>query len=175
VLVVGVGAAAGFAVGRASDDGTTVTTTTTTTTVVQSTTLPPAVDRTRRRLLAAARAHDWDALRRVIGGKAIRYTFGPDDPGGPIAFWQRVERQGGKPIQTLAEILTVPYVLDHGTYWWPFAYQTPPGELTPYEIKLLSGYATPADVAKWKSFGGYFGYRAGIDATGRWVAYVSGD
>jgi hypothetical protein len=111
----------------------------------------------------------------VIGGRPIRYTFGPDDPGGPIAFWKRVERGGGRPIETLAAILKVPYVLDHGTYWWPFAYQTPPGELTPYEIGLLSEYATQADVEKWKAFGGYFGYRAGIASDGTWVAYVSGD
>lgn len=172
MLVVGVGAAGGFAVGRATE-ATTVTTSTTT--VVQSTTLPPAVDRTRRRLLAAARAHDWEALRRIIGDQPIRYSFGSDVPGGPIAFWKRAEARGGTPLETLAAILRLPYTLSHGVYFWPFAYTTPPAELTPYEVKLLSSYATPVDVRKWKSFGGYFGYRAGIAPDGRWQLYVSGD
>jgi hypothetical protein len=172
VLVVAVGVAAGFAVGRATEEQTVTTSMTTT---VQSSTLPPAVDRTRRRLLAAARAHDWDALRRIIGDRPLRYSFGPEVAGGPIAFWKRAESRGGRPIETLARILELPYTLSHGIYYWPFAYTTPPEALSPYEVRLLSSYATKADVAKWKSFGGYFGYRAGIAPDGAWQLYVSGD
>jgi hypothetical protein len=176
VLVVGVGVAAGFAVGRETGETTTTTTLTQVqTTVARDETLPAAVDRTRRRILAAAEAHDWDALRRAIGGHALRYTFGPDVPGGAIAFWQRQERSGGRPLETLAAILKLPYTLSHGLYTWPFAYTVPPAELTPYEVKLLSSYATAKDVAAWKRFGGYYGYRAGIDPSGRWQFYVSGD
>jgi hypothetical protein len=176
VLVVALGAAAGFAVGRSTgDDTVTTNVVTSVTTTVQSATLPPAVDRTRRRILAAARAHDWQALRRIIGGKPIRYTFGSEVPGGPIAFWQRAERQGGRPIETLAAIMALPYTLSHGIYFWPFAYTTPPDQLTSYEIGLLAPFASRADVAKWKAFGGYFGYRAGIAPDGTWQLYVSGD
>lgn len=173
VLVVALGVAAGFAVGRetATDHFTTLQTTTR----VADPTLPPAVARTRERILRAAEAHDYEALRRAIGAHPIRYTFGADTPGGAIAFWKHAEAAGGTPIETLATILKLPYTLSHGIYWWPFAYTTPPGELTPYEVGLLSAYATPADVAKWKSFGGYFGYRAGIGADGIWQIYVSGD
>jgi hypothetical protein len=174
VLVVALGVAAGFAIGRATSTDT-VTTNVTTTTVVQSSTLPPVVDRTRRRILAAAQARDWEALRRIIGDRPIRYTFGENVPGGAIAFWKREEARGGKPLETLAAILKLPYVLSHGIYFWPFAYTTPPAELTPYEVQLLSSYATKTDVAKWKAFGGYFGYRAGIAADGTWQLYVSGD
>lgn len=173
VLVVALGLAAGFAVGRATstDNFTTLQTTTR----VADPTLPPAVARTRERILRAAEAHDFEALRRVIGAHPIRYTFGPDVAGGPVAFWKHAEAQGGKPIETLAAILKLPYTLSHGIYWWPFAYTTPPDELTQYEVRLLSSFATQADVAKWKSFGGYFGYRAGIGADGSWQIYVSGD
>jgi hypothetical protein len=174
VLVVALGVAAGFAIGRATSTDH-VTTTTTLTQQVADPTLPPAVARTRTRLLRAAESHDYALLRRIIGTHPIRYTFGADVPGGPVAFWKRAEAHGGKPIETLAAILKLPYTLAHGIYWWPFAYTTPPGELTPYEVRLLSDYATPADVAKWKSFGGYFGYRAGIGADGVWQIYVSGD
>jgi hypothetical protein len=171
---VAAGVAAGFAIGRGTDEATT-TTTTKTFTLVQSTTLPPAVDRTRRRILAAAEAHDWEALRGIIGGHPLRYTFGSDVPGGPIAFWKRLDKEGGRPLETLAAILKLPYVLTHGLYFWPFAYTTPPDQLTPYEIDLLADYATPRDVEKWKQFGSYFGYRAAIDPQGRWQLYVSGD
>ncbi len=167
------GVAAGFAIGRGTS--TDHVTTLQTTTRVADPTLPPAVARTRERILRAAEAHDYEALRRLIGTHPIRYTFGPEIAGGPIAFWKRAEARGDKPIETLAAILKLPYTLTHGGYWWPFAYTTRPGELTPYEVRLLSSYATPADIAKWKRFGGYFGYRAGIGADGRWQAYVSGD
>lgn len=176
MLVVALGAAAGFAVGRATEDATVTTNVVTNvTTTVQSSTLPPAVDRTRRQILAAARAHDWEALQRIIGDEPIRYTFGENAPGGAIEFWKREEARGGKPIETLAAIMELPYTLSHGTYFFPFAYTTPPAELTPYEVRLLSSYATKADVEKWKAFGGYFGYRAGIAADGTWQLYVSGD
>lgn len=174
VLVVALGLAAGFAVGRATSTDH-LTTLQTTTTRVADPTLPPAVARTRERILRAAKAHDYEALRRVIGTHPIRYTFGPNVPGGPVAFWKQAEARGGKPIATLAAILKLPYTLSHGIYWWPFAYTTSPGQLSAYEVRLLSSFATPADVAKWKSFGGYFGYRAGIGADGVWQIYVSGD
>jgi hypothetical protein len=171
VLVVGAGTAAGFAVGRGTDETRLVTTTV----VQRDSTLPAAVDRTRRRIVAAAEAHDWEALRRIIGERPIRYTFGADVPGGPVAYWQKLEREGGRPIETLAALLKLPYTLSHGAFVWPFAYTTPPEELTAYEIRLLAAFATPQDVEKWKQFGGYFGYRVGIEPNGRWQFYVSGD
>jgi hypothetical protein len=173
VLVVALGVAAGFAVGRGTS--TDHLTTTQTTVRVADPTLPRAVAARRERILAAARAHDWEALRRVIGSHPIRYSFGPNVPGGPIAFWKGLEAKGAKPIETLAAILKLPYTLSHGTYVWPFAYTTPPDDLTPYEVRLLSSYATPGDVQKWQGTGGYFGYRIGIDPAGRWQYYVSGD
>ena len=175
VLVVALGAAAGFAVGRATGGDTVTTNVVTTTTAVADPTLPPKVAATRARLLAAAEAHDWAALRRVIGGRPLRYTFGEDVPGGPVSYWRRLERQGGRPIEALAAILKLPYTVSHGLYVWPFAYTTPPAELTPYEVLLLSSFATATDIAAWKQLGGYVGFRAGIDPNGRWLFYVAGD
>jgi hypothetical protein len=176
-LVVGVGVAAGFAIGR----GTGGTTTTAFSTQVLTTTapapgLPAAVERTRRRILAAAERHDYAALRRMIGTRPFTYTFGEGKPGGAVDHWRELER-GGKehPLATLAAILRMPYTLADGTYVWPFAYDKQPSHLGPYERKLLAPIAGPKEIAAWKRFGGYYSWRAGIAPDGAWQYYVAGD
>jgi len=47
--------------------------------------------------------------------ETLRYTFGNPVEGGPIAYWQELERTtGARPLETLAEILRMPYVLSRG-------------------------------------------------------------
>ncbi len=135
--------------------------------------LPPAVEQTHSALLAAAEAHDEDALRELIDEKEFRYTFGENVPGGALAFWkQEQERSGTDPIDALAKVLRLPYVLSQGLYVWPFAYDKDPGEMSEYERDLLrkaGQTSTDADGV------GYLGWRAGIRPDGRWVFFVAGD
>ena len=135
--------------------------------------LPVAVEQTHTALLAAAEAHDEDALRGLIDPQSFRYTFGENVPGGAIEFWRKEkERSGTDPIDALAKVLRLPYVLSQGIYVWPFAYDKEPGEMSEYERNLLRSAgltSTDADGV------GYLGWRAGIRPDGRWVFFVAGD
>jgi hypothetical protein len=112
-------------------------------------TLPPPVAKTRGAILKAAQAHDYAALARVIGARPLTFTYGPAT-GGPIAYWKRVERQGGRPLARIAAILKKPGVKFQGNYVWPPAYAKPTGP-------------------------GYYDYRLGISPAGRWLFFVRGD
>jgi hypothetical protein len=135
--------------------------------------LPLPVEQTHAALLAAAEAHDEDALRALIDPQEFSYTFGESVPGGAIEFWKRESEQSGTdPIEMLAKVLRLPYVLSQGTYVWPFAYDKEPGEMSEYERELLrtAGLtSTDADGV------GYLGWRAGIRPDGSWVFFVAGD
>ncbi|HEY6032331.1 MAG TPA: hypothetical protein VIU44_17305 [Gaiellaceae bacterium] len=176
-LVVGVGIAAGFAIGRGTGGSTTtVFSTQVMTTTAPAPGLPAAVERTRRRILAAAERRDYAALRRLIGTRPFTYSFGESTPGGAVDHWRSLERQGlAHPFATLAAILRMPWTLADGHYVWPFAYDKEPSHLGSYERKLLAPIADAKEIAKWKAFGGYFGWRAGILPDGTWTYYVSGD
>jgi hypothetical protein len=110
---------------------------------------PPPVAKTRAAILKAAQAHDYAALARVIGKGQIKFTYG-SAAGGPIAYWKKLERSGGRPLATMAAILKKPGVPFQGNYVWPPAYAQPTGP-------------------------GYYGYRLGISLGGRWLFFVRGD
>lgn len=182
VLLAALAGAAGFIVGdrTAGSETTTVTvaiteTTTTTSTVSASeaTGLPEEVIKTHGEILSAARARDFDALQAIVERSGeFRYTFGPDVPGGAVAYWKSLEQEGQKPLETLATVLTLPYTLSRGIFVWPFAYDKTPDEITAYEQQLLSRIP---DGAKTVGPEGYLGWRARIRPDSRWVFYVTGD
>jgi hypothetical protein len=100
--------------------------------------LPEPVAQTHAAVLAAAEAHDEQALEALIEPSEFRYTFGEDVPGGALAFWRTTKEQTGTdPIDTLARVLKLPYVLSQGLFVWPFAYDKEPGEMSEYELSLL--------------------------------------
>jgi hypothetical protein len=145
------------------------------TVTVGDSTLPAPVDRTRLAIARAAERRDWQALERLVPD-GFRYSFGPQTPDGAVAYWRQLEQQGDEhPLATLAAIMKLPYTLSHGLYVWPFAYDTPPRELTPYERKLLAPIASPQQIEGWIAAGSYLGWRAGIAPSGRWLFYVAGD
>jgi hypothetical protein len=81
--------------------------------------LPAAVEETRSKLEAAAEAGDYDAVAELVPA-GFRYTFGDTVEGGPVAHWQNLERTSDqRPLETLAAILKLPYVLSRGYYVWP--------------------------------------------------------
>jgi hypothetical protein len=62
-----------------------------------------------------------------------------------------------------------------GTALEMFAFDRDPKRLTEEELELLSTFATPREIQGWREFGGYIGWRAGIEPDGDWVFYVAGD
>ena len=136
--------------------------------------LPAAVEETRAALLAAAESGDYEQLRPLVPAE-LEYTFGEPVDGGPIAYWQELERTtGARPLETLAEILRMPYVLSRGYYVWPWAYTAENiDDLSPHERELLAPLG-PLDQLVVDGTG-YLGWRAGIAPDGAWAFYVAGD
>ncbi len=137
--------------------------------------LPAAVEETRARLLEAAESGDYEALREVIPDSGFKYTFGEAVDGGPIAYWQELERTTDeRPIEALATVLQLPYVLARGYYVWPWAYAVPSSDdLSPHERGLLAPLGLPSQL--FPEGAGYYGWRAGIAPDGTWVFFVAGD
>jgi hypothetical protein len=137
--------------------------------------LPGAVEETRAALLRAAEAGDYDALAEHISPDGFEYTFGGPVEGGPVAYWQELERTTDeRPLESLAAILKLPYVLARGYYVWPWAYSVGNSDdLSPHETELLAPLGVPSQLFPEGS--GYFGWRTGIAADGTWVFFVAGD
>ena len=138
--------------------------------------LPKAVEASRAALFAAAEGGDYDAVEALLptdGG--FRYTFGGPVEGGPIAYWQELERTTDeRPLETLAAILRMPYTLSGGYYFWPFAYDVAGvDDLTAHERKLLASLGSLDGL--FVEGTGYLGWRAGIAPDGTWSFYVAGD
>jgi hypothetical protein len=176
VLIAG-GAVAGWVVARETEEAETITSTETATateTVVESG-LPAAVDDTRRDLLAATETGDYEALRPLIPSTGFEYTFGGPVEGGPIAYWQELERTTDeRPLETLAELLQMPYTLSRGIYFWPWAFTLESSaDLSRHERALLFPLGSLDRL--FAPGTGYIGWRAGIDAEGNWVFFVAGD
>jgi hypothetical protein len=143
-------------------------------TTASGTALPVAVEETRAAVLEAAGAGDYEALRPLIP-EEFKYTFGGPVDGGPIAYWQELERTTEeRPLEALAAILKMPYVLIRGFYYWPWAHAATRSEdLSPHERELLAPLGTPNELFPEGS--GYFGWRAAIAPDGTWVFFVAGD
>lgn len=136
--------------------------------------LPAAVEETRAALLEAAESGDYEALRPLLPDE-FEYTFGGPVEGGPIAYWQELERTTEqRPLETLATILELPYVLTRGYYVWPWAYALRSAdELSPHERELLAPLGPVSSL--FPEGIGYLGWRAGIAPDGTWTFYVAGD
>ena len=137
--------------------------------------LPAAVEQTRAQLLAAAGAGDYEAVRELIPSTGFEYTFGDPVDGGPVAYWQELEATTDeRPLETLAAILKMPYVLSRGYYVWPWAYTVESSDdLSPHERELLAPLGLPSRLFPEEA--GYFGWRAGIAPDGTWTFFVAGD
>ena len=137
--------------------------------------LPAAVEETRAALLEAAESGDYEALRALVPSDGFEYTFGEPVTGGPIAYWQQLEREtDARPLETLAAILELPYVLSRGYYVWPWAYTVASrADLSAHERELLTPLGTPDELVLDGT--GYLAWRAGIAPDGAWSFFVAGD
>ena len=179
ILLLVLGGAAGWFGQRETRDAKTVTDTTTvtrtTTVAAPETGLPAPVAKTRDALLQAAEARDYEALRALVPTTGFEYTFGSPVPGGPIAYWQDLERTTAQRLlDALAKVLRMPYTLSRGLYVWPFAYSVASiDDLTAHERELLAPLGPLESV--FVEGTGYLGWRAGIQPDGTWVFFVAGD
>jgi hypothetical protein len=137
--------------------------------------LPTAVEETRTALLAAAEAGDYEAIEELIPANGFEYTFGGPVEGGPVAYWQELERTTDeRPLESLAAVLKLPYVLARGYYVWPWAYSVGSSDdLSAHERELLAPLGEPNEL--FPEGIGYLGWRAGIAPDGTWVFFVAGD
>jgi hypothetical protein len=136
--------------------------------------VPAEVEATRAALLEAAESGDYEELRPLLTDD-LRYTFGEPVDGGPIAYWQELERTTDeKPLESLVAILKMPYVLSQGYYVWPWAYALrSSGELSRHEQEQLAPLGPPSEF--FPEAVGYLGWRAGIAPDGTLAFFVAGD
>ena len=148
---------------------------TVTTTETASAGLPAPVAETRDALLGAAESGDYEQLRPLVP-RQFSYTFGGPFEGGPIAYWQMLEREtGDRPIAILADLLSLPYTLYRGVYTWPFAFDKQRDDLSAYDRNLLRSVGGE-DLSDDFGVGtGYLGWRVGIEPDGDWVFFIAGD
>lgn len=137
--------------------------------------LPATVEEARVAILEAAQSSDYEALRPLVPESGFEYTFGEPVEGGPIAYWQELERTTAeRPLEALAAILEMPYVLSHGYYVWPFAYTVENrADLSSHERELLAPLGSPDELIADGT--GYLGWRAGFEPDGTWAFLVAGD
>jgi hypothetical protein len=179
VLLAGGGAAGWFVAEETRGEVTTTETTTATATKTVTEEiaigLPEPVADAHARLLEAAESGDYKELEPLIPSTGFEYTFGGPVEGGPIAYWQELERSTvERPLENLEAALKMPYTLSRGIYVWPFAYDVESVEdLTAHERELLAPLG-PLDTLFVEGTG-YLGWRAGIDPEGNWVFFVAGD
>lgn len=176
VALLAVGGVAGwFVAGEIGEAETTTVTTTETATETAPQGLPTAVEDTRQALLEAAESGDYEALRPLVPAQGFEYTFGDTSEGGAIAYWQELERTTReRPLETLAALLRMPYVLTRGAYVWPWAYTaTSEGDLSAHEKELLAPVRSLDEVIVEGT--GYLGWRTGIGPDGGWSFFVAGD
>ena len=176
--LLAVGVVAGALLARASQETETLTETliltTTTAATVSDSQLPARVEETRAALLAAAETGDYEELRPYVTPE-LAYTFGGPVDGGPIAYWRELERTTDeRPLETLAELLRLPYVLSRGIYVWPWTYTVErAADLSAHEHELLAPLGSPGEL--FAPGTGYLGWRTGISPDGTWTFFVAGD
>lgn len=132
--------------------------------------LPAPVAATHAAIRGAAAAGDVDALAQLAGPE---FTSSFGDGENPRRFFQRLAAEGE--LDRLVAVLDLPHGEQDGIYSWPFAHTRDMESLSAAELQSLKAIATQDEIDSWFSFGGYAGWRAGIDADGTWLYYVAGD
>ncbi len=139
--------------------------------------LPEPVEATRQAIAAAAIACDYEALAALTDSSSFTYSFGSSgDPGG---FWRESERRSGEVLRFMVETLKLDWVPDDTTgttyYTWPGVFTRNWSEVPDAERDALRPLYGDNDFLQWDQFGGFFGWRHGIDDRGTWRFFVAGD
>jgi hypothetical protein len=144
-------------------------------------TLPAPVAARHRAILAAARAGDYQALRRQVTDlENFEAVIG--DGGDPLPIWQEAQRRGQSIARAMAAIFAMPCSVvrvDGKTlYSWPSASDFPWPALTPPERAALQAFYGAKIDENWlegREKGYYVGWRGHIDGDGTWLAFIIGD
>jgi hypothetical protein len=142
--------------------------------------LPDVVARTRRLLVGAATTCGYARLAHVAGRGDDAFSYSLGEEGDPTAFWRGQEAEGQEPMRFLVALLDRPYharLVAGGTqYVWPsaFGYDTW-ADVPPPDRDALRPLYGDRDFEFFEQFGGYAGYRVGIDADGEWLFFIEGD
>ena len=137
--------------------------------------LPEAVATTREAIIAAAHARDYTGLEALLDPATFSYSFGED--GDPIGFWRELEEVGEVPVlgDILPGILGTRFAKQEDIYVWPSTAAKEAPQWTPEDIASMEVFYTAEDIASFREFGGYLGWRVGIRDDGTWLFFVSGD
>ena len=137
--------------------------------------LPTAVAEKRQAIYKAAVQQDYDVLGSLVDPETFSYSFG--ESGDPTGYWRRQE-EAEVPLlgDILPGVLHTRFGRHEGIYVWPSAAAKEAPEWTEADVRSMrdAGY-TDEDIASFKEFGGYTGWRAGIRADGTWLHFISGD
>jgi hypothetical protein len=132
---------------------------------------------TRQAIVDAAVACDWSALRDLAAasGEEFVYSFGGGTD--PVSDWQWAEPSPDGPLRAMVIVLRAPfgiYESEHASgFAWPEAFLADP--LTDAHRLPVAELYSEDDFAAFREFGGYIGWRVGIDADGTWRFFVAGD
>lgn len=125
-------------------------------------------------IVAALVACDWQALEAQTDPAGFTASFGG---GEPIPLWTDSERYGEPILKTLLEHLGAqPGFYDNGDAAWPRPHLLSWIDVTEEmkeELRAL-GY-TEEDFSFYEEVEGYWGWRTGISADGKWQFFVAGD
>lgn len=140
--------------------------------------LTPAAADTYRRLKAAADAGDAATLIAVAAeSPGFAFTFGPEADF--AEYISTAEMAGRDPVGELAAILALPpgeTTLDGvRVFHWPYFYDWEASRYTEETRADAARIVGEEGAAQISDELAYLGPRAGIDETGRWLFYVTGD
>jgi hypothetical protein len=144
-------------------------------------TLPAPVAARHSAILTAARAGDYQALRRqVTDVENFEAVIG--DGGDPLPIWQEAQRRGQNIARAMAAIFAMPCsvmrIEGKTLYSWPSASDFPWSALTPPERAALQAFYGAKIDENWlegREKGYYVGWRGHIDSDGTWLAFIIGD
>ncbi|MEB3329472.1 MAG: hypothetical protein VKQ33_09600 [Candidatus Sericytochromatia bacterium] len=132
--------------------------------------LPPAVARTREALLRLAGRNDYEGLARLALAPGKRFVYHQGfAQRRPAAHWRQQAARGEAPLTKLAAVLRLRPVQRHGVFFWPAAAMNP-DETAWADLRALY----PATRILRFQQEGYTGWRAGIEADGRWTMFLAG-
>lgn len=139
--------------------------------------VPAAVATTRRQLFDAATGCDFKRLGELAArSEQFSYTFGltDDDPAG---HWERTDKRDDT-LRILAQVLTAPRGVvrdgDQELHVWPSAQAASPTEAD-WRALARTGAYTTAEIDRFRTAGGYYGFRVGILDDGTWIYFIAGD
>lgn len=141
--------------------------------------LPPEVAATRDTLFNLAAVCNWNVLRHQMPDDFL-WSFGGGSPDDAIVDWQRREQNGETVLRSLANMLDTTGTRiesEDETVWiFPAAAAYDSWDDIPENVLAeIQPFLSAEDIAAYRQFGSYGGWRVGIAEDGTWRFFVAGD